>query len=1628
MPKAQAAGAPVGDAELAADVKAQLAQLGLGAGGAFNDAAFDDFAPEKAHKRIAKREKARKAKEDSSKQQPAERRQDAAAQADSRQQRQQQQQGGRQLQEQGGRHRDAREQQRQGHGGGREQQPAGRPQRRSWQGDGEEEEAAEQGPKIPNAKSILPKDEPAIWHEAAAALPTLPPAKAEASPDVVQQRRSQAERLLLMEEQAFEQSMERRSGADAKWLLQVRRGGTTADRVAAMSVLVQDGAIANLASLDSLLAMCSKRGGARAVVISAMDALKELFMSVLLPDRKLRYFEQQPLDKAEAGKEGERRLLYWLVEDGIKKRYATFVEALESCSRDSLEFIKDRAVKSLFELLSSKPEQEVRLLSALVNKLGDPDRKLASKVGYLLTKLLAEHPGMNVVVLREIERFMFRPGLQERARYYCVVYLNQMVLSHRQQQQGKAGQGSLARRLIDVYFTVFRMILDGKIGTAAQLNKAQQDKAADAAAKKKRGEAAKAKAADAARLEAEAASKADTSGEMDGRMLSALITGVRRAFPYVPAEEVEPLIEAHADALFRLVHARSFGVATQALLLLFQLMSSRSTVSDRFYRALYAAMSSSELHRSTKGPMFLSLLFKALKADVSSRRSAAFAKRLLQVAQESPPHFACGCLLMLSELLKARPALWASVLQAEEGDGDGLEYFKDAPDGDTEGGSAAADKAVAASGKQGKRKGAKAAGSKAAEAEAAVGGKRGGDSAAEEEAGESSEEEQEEEVEEEEEELAAAGGLDQEEEAGSGAAAIPGSGLAAAAAAAAKLRVQQAAAAAASRWPASSDAYDMNKREPLFCNADQSCLWELTSLASHVHPSVATMARTVLAGQSVMYDGDPLRDLTLSAFLEKFVQKKAKAATKGDSAMQPLAAQQAAAAAASGVPQQWAALAGAQALALKALADKDVRPDDLFFHKFYNLQAVRDKAQTKKKKPKADGDELLSDAESDDSDAADDFLAGEEEGGDEGIGADPDRHGMDYDYAELAAAMDSDSGDDDGGEAAEISGGSGGSDSEPVSGSGSGSDGEEGSEEEGGSGGRQLVASFSDMSGSEEEDEEGGSSSGEEGGLSDPEAGDSDSSDGEFEAQLAAGDLLSDDEADSGSSSSSEEEEDDDAAADAEVAALIRKHRIKALPAGATAASDEEEEALNPFELAEPSSSEDEEQQQQQKGGRQLRPGKQGKRAAAAEAAASSDVQYKQKQKKRKSDSASIFAAADDYEEAIERDLADAAGLDDGQQPEEEQAQQAGSRRASGGRGRGDVKRSSGGGGRGSGGKRPRRVRAPSSVINPRYQGKVSGQMGTVITKPQLEGNKDCDCVLEVLNEQLAEERSKQARQHKDMHGANWHTVSDEDISLPGPSSPAPAVPPQVMHTPKTIERQGPESSHAAPDLRWTKHTVQEAQRAACVKAAHPDKPRAGSWIELWRQAFQGSEEPTCYAAECTAAGKSGSHLWLVSSDQGQFNHEHCYIAPLCNTHSKSNRFKHPAGDFMLKSNVTLIRIVPHPTQVPGSRTCALDDSAAVSKIAVAGKVTEAPMKNLSIKPVAGRLVTASRPSIRPEIPDDPPSPQSPVCPVLLLPYAARPATIRTEVKSWTHKHTDLGCEVYPLRRTSQGRRPPVAL
>lgn len=51
---------------------------------------------------------------------------------------------------------------------------------------------------------------------------------------------------------------------------------------------------------------------------------------------------------------------------------------------------------------SFNPCKNQALLSALVNKLGDPSRKLASDAAFLLGQLLLQHPAMKMVVVREV--------------------------------------------------------------------------------------------------------------------------------------------------------------------------------------------------------------------------------------------------------------------------------------------------------------------------------------------------------------------------------------------------------------------------------------------------------------------------------------------------------------------------------------------------------------------------------------------------------------------------------------------------------------------------------------------------------------------------------------------------------------------------------------------------------------------------------------------------------------------------------------------------------------------------------------------------------------------------------------------------------------------------------------------------------------------------------------------------------------------------------------------------------------------------------------------------------------------------------------------------------------------------
>jgi ribosome biogenesis protein MAK21 len=482
------------------------------------------------------------------------------------------------------------------------------------------------------------------WSDA----PATPAAGALAGADVGLTRKRAAAEAAHEEEVSSYQAT--RAGAkdssDAKWMATVLRSGTTSDRVAAMTLLVQESPMQNLASLQNLMSLCAKQGGAREGRTMACDAVKELMTDTLLPDRKLRFFEQQPLAALSVGElqsEGSKRLLrYWWFEDTLKRCYVDFLAVLERDMGDTVSKFKLKAMHIAADLLRRKPEGEQILLTLLVNKIGDTDHRVGSRSVHLLQTLVYEHSAMKAVVSREVEGFAFRQNVGIRAQYYAVTFLGNLTLT-------RGVDAVLAARLIATYFALFEQIVRGGAGGGKKSKSKGGDHASDVA--------------------------------VQSRLMSALLTAVNRAFPYAREQLEDATAQRHVEALYRLVHAKDpanhggaggvhVHVSIRALMLLQQLQGPGLAPPDRFYRSLYALLLSPQLRTCRKQAMLLNLVFKAMKADTAVPRLKAFAKRLLQICGFHHPPFVCGTLFLLSELAHVQPALrpwFAAVPPASSG-------------------------------------------------------------------------------------------------------------------------------------------------------------------------------------------------------------------------------------------------------------------------------------------------------------------------------------------------------------------------------------------------------------------------------------------------------------------------------------------------------------------------------------------------------------------------------------------------------------------------------------------------------------------------------------------------------------------------------------------------------------------------------------------------------------------------------------------------------------------------------------------------------------------------------------------------------------------------------------------------
>ncbi|CAI2161374.1 19917_t:CDS:10 [Funneliformis geosporum] len=442
--------------------------------------------------------------------------------------------------------------------------------------------------------------------------------------------------LLNEENNAYEAIRSRRNASDRSFYATMLKSGTLKDRLATLSVLVEESPMHAIRALDTLFKMAKKEN--RNEAVQAVESLKNLMIELLLPpNRKLKFFRDQLIYKENIS---NKNLILWSFEDYLKRKYFELIRIIEILSYDVVIYVKLQILGIIFTLFMEKPEQESNLLKLLVNKLGDNEKKAASKASYLIDQIFPKHPSMKKIVIQEIEQLILSPAANNHAQYYGVIALSRIILARRDKE--------VANKLIDIYFVLFAKLLETKD------KEIKHDKVSRSKTKKR----------DIHVIEFEDA--------VDSKMIAALLTGVNRAYKFAQVDNT--VFEKHLDVLYRITYVGTFNISIQALMLIFQVSSDRESLSERFYRALYHSLLDPRLVKTSKHALYLNLLYKALKSDPTIVRVEAFLKRLVQICGHHEPHFICGALYLLAELIVARPILRPFIVQSanydEEGNND----------------------------------------------------------------------------------------------------------------------------------------------------------------------------------------------------------------------------------------------------------------------------------------------------------------------------------------------------------------------------------------------------------------------------------------------------------------------------------------------------------------------------------------------------------------------------------------------------------------------------------------------------------------------------------------------------------------------------------------------------------------------------------------------------------------------------------------------------------------------------------------------------------------------------------------------------------------------------------------------
>jgi ribosome biogenesis protein MAK21 len=140
--------------------------------------------------------------------------------------------------------------------------------------------------------------------------------------------------------------------------------------------------------------------------------------------------------------------------------------------------------------------------------------------------------------------------------------------------------------------------------------------------------------------------------------------------------------------------------------------------------------------------------------------------------------------------------------------------------------------------------------------------------------------------------------------------------------------------------------YDPKKRDPVFSNADQDSVWELVMSQNHYHPSVRAFCSQMNEDGKIKYNGDPLVDFSLKSFLNRFSYRNPKMNEEDSVSTREHKGKNS--------TENVSNMAPVNSSTFLQQPVGRVRPDEMFFYRFFSEKARRDAMRPDKNKKKKD--------------------------------------------------------------------------------------------------------------------------------------------------------------------------------------------------------------------------------------------------------------------------------------------------------------------------------------------------------------------------------------------------------------------------------------------------------------------------------------------------------------------------------------------------------------------------------------------------------------------------------------------------------------------------------------------------